>query len=102
MQLNCVNDVVHMEGCLIGVTKIHGGYTWRLTGNATKKCTSNTWNIARNLKLNFVKNLSTPWHGAVDQEWMSKMCVPNHASQPPDRSALALLSVPNWSGKSAP
>ena len=48
------------------------------------------------------KYLSTPWHGAVDQDWRSKTHVPKHASQPPDRSTLALLSVPSQSGKSAP
>ena len=31
-------------------------------------------------------HLSTPWHGAVDQDWRSKMHVPKCASQPPDRS----------------
>ena len=27
---------LHVEGCLIGVTKTHEGYTWRSTGNVTK------------------------------------------------------------------
>ena len=45
---------------------------------------------------------STPWHGAVDQDWRSKTCAPKGASQPPDESALALLSVPSQSGKGAP
>ena len=45
---------------------------------------------------------STPWHGAVDQDWRSKTHAPKHASQPPGVSALALLSMPSWSGKGAP
>ena len=48
------------------------------------------------------KYLSTPWCGAVDQDWRSKMCAPKHTSQPPDRSVLALLSMPSQSGKGAP
>ena len=63
---------LHMEGHLVGVTKMHEGYMWRLTANATKKCTSYTWNVARNSNLNFDKNLSTPFHGAVHQDWWSK------------------------------
>ena len=63
---------LHMEGHLIGVTKMCEGYMWRLIGNVTEKHTSYTWNITRNSNLNFVKNLSTPWHGAVDQDWTSK------------------------------
>ena len=87
-----------MEGHhLVGVTKMHEGYTWRLTRNATKKHTSYTWNVTRNSNLNFVENSSTPWHGAVDQDWRSK----THA-RPPDGFMLALLSMPRWSGKSAP
>ena len=45
---------------------------------------------------------STPWHGAVDQDSWSKTCTPKCASQPPDRSALALLSMPSQSGNGAP
>ena len=63
---------LHMEGHLKGMTKTCEGYMWRSTGNATKKCTSYTWNIAGNSHLNFIKNSSTPWHGAVDQDWRSK------------------------------
>ena len=44
---------------------------------------------------------STPWHGAVDQDWRSKTRAMKHASQPPDRSVLALLSMPSQSGKGA-
>ena len=45
---------------------------------------------------------STPWHGAVDQDWWSKTRELKLASQPPDRSVLALLSMPSQSGKGAP
>ena len=45
-----------MEGHLIGVTKMHAGYTWRSIGNATKEHTSYMWNVTRNMDLNFVKN----------------------------------------------
>ena len=45
---------------------------------------------------------STPWCGAVDQDWRSKTHALKCASQPPDRSMLALQSVPSWSGKGAP
>ena len=37
---------------------------------------------------------STPWHGAVDQDWRSKMHAPKRASQSPDGSMLALV----WQG----
>ena len=47
------------------------------------------------------KYSSTPWHGAVDQDWRSKMHAPNCASRPPGGSMLALLSVPSQSGKGA-
>ena len=91
-----------MQGHLIGVTKLHEGYTWGLTGNVTKKQKSYMWNVTRNLNLNFIKNLSTPCHGAVDQDQRSKAHVPKHANQPPDRSTLTLLSMPSQSGKGAP
>ena len=48
------------------------------------------------------QNTSSPCHGAVDQDWRSKSCVPEHASQPPDGSVLTLLSLPSQSGKDAP
>ena len=91
-----------MEGNLVGVTKTCEGYTWRLTGNVTEKNTSCTWNIAINLNLNFIKNLSTPWHGAVDQDWRSKMCVQKHASQAPDGSTVDFQSLSSQSSKGAP
>ena len=50
----------------------------------------------------FEFHLSTSWRGAVDQDWRSKTRAPKCASQPPDGSALALLSVPSRSGKEAP
>ena len=71
---------LHMEGHLIGVTKTCEGYMWRLTRNMTKKHTSYMWNITRNSNLNFIGNLSTPWHGAVDQDWRSKTHAPKCAS----------------------
>ena len=69
-----------MEGHLIGETKTHEGNTWRLTGNTTEKHTNYTWNVARNLNLNFVKNSSTPSCGAVEQDWRSKMDAPKCTS----------------------
>ena len=63
---------LHVEGHLVGATKMCEGYMRRSTGNTTEKCTSYTWNVTRNLNLNFIKNLSTPWHGAVDQDWRRK------------------------------
>ena len=44
---------------------------------------------------------STPWHGAVNKDWRSKMHVPKCSSQPPDGSVLALLCMPDQSGKGA-
>ena len=89
-----------MEGHLIDATKMHEGYTGRSTRHVTKKCTSYMWNVTGNLDL--VKNSSTPWCGAVDQDWRSKMHVLKCASQPPERSMLTLLRVSSWSGKGAP
>ena len=57
----------------------------------------------KKFKFEFHQNyLSTPWHGAVDQDWRSKTHTPKCASQSPDRSALALLSMPSQSDKGAP
>ena len=53
-------------------------------------------------RFEFEFHSSTPWHGAVDQDWRSKMHVLKHASRPPDGSVRALLSVPSQSGKGAP
>ena len=71
---------LHMEGHLINVTNMHEGYMWRLTGNMTEKHTSYTWNVTGNLQLNFIENSSTPWHGAVDQDWRSIKCM--HQNMP--------------------
>ena len=117
MQLNCVNKVVtcgsslhgcdqgalrlHMAGWMLCMTKMHVGYIWRSIRNATEMHTSYTWNIARNLNLKFIENSSTPWDGAVDQDWRGKLCAPKCVSQPPDGSMLALLSLPSQSGKGA-
>ena len=91
-----------MEGCLIGATKMHEGFMWRSTGNMTKKCTSYTWKVTRNSNLNFIK-ITHPHPGVV--LWIRiggvKMHVSKCTSQPPERSMLALLSVPSWSGKGA-
>ena len=65
-----------------------------------KKCDQKVWNITINL--NFIKNLSTPWHGSVDQDWRSKMHALKHTSQPPDGSMLALVSMPSQSDNGAP
>ena len=48
------------------------------------------------------KIFSSPWHGAVEQDWRSKSHVLKCTSQPPDWSTLALLSLPSQSGKGAP
>ena len=69
-----------MEGWMVCTTKMHAGYTWRLTRYVTEKCTSYTWNVTRNLDLEFIENSSTPWHGAVDQDWGSKSCAQEQAS----------------------
>ena len=37
-----------------------------------------------NLNLKFIEISSTPWHGAVDQDWQSKLHAPKYTSQPPD------------------
>ena len=91
-----------MEGWTVSMTKMHEGYMWRLNSNVTEKHTSYMWNITRNSNLKLVKISSTPWCGAVDYDWRSKPNVPKHASQPPDRFVLALLSLPSQSGKGAP
>ena len=69
--------------------------------NVTERHTSYTCNMA-SLILKFVKNLSTPWHDSVDQDWRSKPHALKHASQPPDRSMLALLRLPSQSDNGAP
>ena len=58
--------------------------------------------MERRNEFEFELHLSTPWHGAVDQDWRSKMPVPKSTSRPPDGSMLALLSMPSQSGKGAP
>ena len=57
--------------------------------------------MERRNEFKFEFHLSAPWPGAVDQDWRSKMHALKCASQPPDGSALALLSMPSWSGKGA-
>ena len=47
--------------------------------------------MLQKLKLNFVKISSTPWYGAVDQGWRSKLHVQVHAS-PPE------FAQPVWQG----
>ena len=37
-----------------------------------------------NLNLKLIEISSTPWHGAVDQDWRSKLHAPNCTRQPPD------------------
>ena len=71
---------LHVEGHYIGVTKMCEGYTLRSTGNMTEKHTTYTWNVTRNSNFNFIKTLSTPWHGAVDQDYWSKTHVPKCTS----------------------
>ena len=81
---------LHVECQLIDVTKMCEGCMWRSIGNVTKKQKSYMCNVSRNSNLNFVKNSSTPWHSAVDQDWRSKMHVPQHANQLPDGSTLTV------------
>ena len=90
---------LHVEGHFVGVTKTHEGYMWGSRGNVTEKHASFTWNVTRSSNLNLIEYLSTPWHTAVDQDWRSKMCALKCASQPPDRSVLALLILTSHSGK---
>ena len=60
----------------------------RLTGNATDMYKSYMWNVARNLNLNFVENLSTP--GMVLWIWIGG--VKNmHQNMPADH-----LVDPHW------
>ena len=93
---------LHMEGQRVCMTKMHEGYMWRSIRNVTERHTTYMWNVTRNMNLKFIKNLSTPWHGPVDQDWRSKSHVLKGTSQPPDRSALALLCLPSQSGKGTP
>ena len=58
--------------------------------------------MERRNEFEFEFHSSTPWRGAVDQDWRSKMRVPKCAGRPPHGSTLALLSVPSRSGKGAP
>ena len=60
-----------MEGQMACATKMCAGYMRRYSRNATKRHQSYAWNITKNLILEFIKILSTPWHGAVDQDWRS-------------------------------
>ena len=68
------------------------------------KCDQRAYKLhmERRNEFQFEFHSSTPWRGAVDQDWRSKMHVPKHTSRPPDGSMLALLSMPSWSGKGAP
>ena len=87
---------LHVEGHLICVTKMHEDYTWKVrwyvqprsmqvthggwSGSVTTWYTSYTWNVGRNLNLKLIEILSTPCHGAVDQDWRSTLCVPKCTS----------------------
>ena len=61
-----------MEGWMVSMTKTQEGYTWR----SFKKCDQKAYKLHvkchKNLNLKFIKISSTPWHGAVDQDWRSK------------------------------
>ena len=90
-----------MEGHLMGVAMMCEDYTcnWKCDQRAYKLHMEH----CKKFKFYFhQKYLSTPWHGAVDQDWRSKMHVPKCTSQPPDGSVRALLSMPSQSGKGAP
>ena len=65
----------------------------------TERDTNYMWKVRRNLNLKFIEMLSTPWCGAVDQDWMSKLHALKHTCQLPD---MALLSLPSRSGEGAP
>ena len=87
---------------MICVTKMHAIYMWRLIRKCDQKAYKLHMECHKNSNLKFIENLSTPWCGAVDQDWRSKSHVLKCTSQPPDRSMLALLSLPRQSGKGAP
>ena len=76
--------------------------THRGSSEKQPKAIQLTHGMLQNSNLKFIEILSTPWHGAVDQYWRSKLHALKHASQPPDGSMLAQLSLPSWSGKGAP
>ena len=60
---------LHMEGCYVGVTKMHEGYMWKgrqyvqqrhmqvrhggHSEDVTNICPSYTWNVTRNFNLKF-------------------------------------------------
>ena len=92
MRLNCVNN---FGARLVGATKTCEDYMCR-DQRAYKL------HMERCNEFEFEFHSSTPWRGAVDQDWRSKTRAPKRASRPPDGLVLALLSVPSQSGKGAP
>ena len=90
---------LHMEDHFVGATKTWGDYMWRLFRKHDQKVCKLHVECCKNLNLKFIEISSTPWCGAVDQEWRSKLHAPKHTSSPPGGSTLALLSFPSQSGE---
>ena len=63
---------LHVESQMLSMTKMCEGYTWR----SSKKCDQKAYKLrmehCKNLNLKFINISSTPWHGAMDQDWRSK------------------------------
>ena len=66
------------------------------------KCIQVTHGTKQKFKFEIHQYLIHTWHGSEVHNWRSNLHVPKYTSQPPDRSALTLLSLPSWSGKGAP
>ena len=60
MQLNCMNEVLHVEGHFVGVTKTCEGYTWRPI-KKQRRGVQVTCGTLKKSNLKFVKISSTPW-----------------------------------------
>ena len=62
-----------MECWTLSMTNTCEGYTWRSFGKYDCKVHKLHMECQKNLNLKFVEILSTPCHGAVDQDWRSKL-----------------------------
>ena len=71
---------LHMEGWMVSVAKMHDGYTWRSDEKCNQKVYKLHMECCKDSNLKFMETLSTPWHGAVNQDWRSKLCAPKYAS----------------------
>ena len=65
---------------MVSVTKMCEGYTWRSFGNYNQNAYRLHVEHHKDLNLKFIEISSTPWHGAVNQDWRSKLCAPKHTS----------------------